>query len=291
MLRRLDRAFVVLVAAVCASTALGFAQRHAAAAAPRPVPAVAAPFTFVAYGDTRSFPDTHRGIVAEIMKQHPALVVQTGDCVLVGGDRSLWTEFDNVIAPIRAAHIPYYVARGNHDLGPYVQNELKDPTLPGGTKFNYAVEKNRNLFVALDSFQSFEPQSSQYRWLEKQLQYGKAHDINTFVFFHESPFSVGPHGPNPQAQEYLHPLFVKYHPRAVFCGHDHLYYRTTRDGVTYLVTGGGGAELYTPTHKSLAIQGDVIVKEHHIIRLDVVGARVTGTVLTAEDKVIDRFTL
>ena len=75
------------------------------------------------------------------------------------------------------------------------------------------------------------------------------------------------------------------------CGHDHLYYRTKRDGITYLITGGGGAPLYDPIHTELAIPGDVYVKSYHIIRLDVTGKHVNGTTLTPEGQVIDRFTL
>ena len=50
-------------------------------------------------------------------------------------------------------------------------------------------------------------------------------------------------------------------PALVFCGHDHLYYRTTRDGVTYVVTGGGGAPPYRPENSQIAIPGDVFVKD------------------------------
>ena len=107
--------------------------------------------------------------------------------------------------------------------------------------------------------------------------------MNTFVLFHEGPFSVGPHGPTPEALRYLHPLFARYKPRAVFCGHDHLYYRTTRDGVTYFVTGGGGAPLYTPDRAAqVAVAGDVYSSVHHIIRCDVDGPRVTFTVIALD---------
>jgi hypothetical protein len=278
----------VLLVFLVSALAVARPVRHAQAA--RPAAAAATTYTFVAYGDTRSFPDVHRTVVAEILRQHPDFVLETGDCVLDGGDKSEWDVFDSVIAPIRAAHIPYYPARGNHDLGQYYRREVQDPTM-SGNGFYYVFERHKNLFIAVDCFEDDDPGSDQYQWLEKCLQYGQTHDVNTFVFFHESPFSVGPHGPNPESRQYLHPLFVKYHPRCVFCGHDHLYYRTVRDGVTYLVTGGGGAELYQPTHASLAIPGDFYQSVHHIIRLDVAGAHVTGTVLTPDDKVIDRFSL
>jgi hypothetical protein len=42
----------------------------------------------------------------------------------------------------------------------------------------------------------------------------------------------------------LDSLFQKHGVKLVFQGHDHLYYRTVRSGITYVVTGGGGAPLY-----------------------------------------------
>ena len=101
---------------------------------------------------------------------------------------------------------------------------------------------------------------------------------------------------------------MKYHPRAVFCGHDHLYFRTTRDGVTYIVTGGGGAPPYHPENARISLPDDVFVKDvdslgrplteaeyaasiYHAVRLEVNGPRVTGTVLRPDGSVIDRFTL
>ena len=269
------------------------AKRAALPAAPRkqqPAAQAGEKFTFVAYGDTRSNPDVHARVIAAIVRQHPEFVLQSGDLVSNGGNPNQWKEFDEITAPLRAAHIAYYPARGNHDLGQYYADRVHEPIL-SGNKYYYSFERHKNMFIALDEFQDYDPSSEQYRWLEGQLKRGRDKDVNTWILFHESPFSVGPHGPTPEALAYLHPLFKKYQPRAVVCGHDHLYYRTTRDGVTYLITGGGGAPLYDPIHADLAIPGDVYVKAYHIIRLDVDGKNVAGTTITPDGKVIDRFTL
>jgi 2',3'-cyclic-nucleotide 2'-phosphodiesterase (5'-nucleotidase family) len=39
-------------------------------------------------------------------------------------------------------------------------------------------------------------------------------------------------------------VFEKHEVTAVFSGHDHNYQRHLKNGVTYVVTGGGGAPLY-----------------------------------------------
>jgi hypothetical protein len=64
-----------------------------------------------------------------------------------------------------------------------------------------------------------------------------------------------------RAQKTAVNTFVKYRPRAVFCGHDHLYYRTVRDNITYIVTGGGGAPPYRPENRQITLPGDVYVHD------------------------------
>ena len=267
-------------------------------------------FTFVAYGDTRTDPAAHRRVIREIVGLHPEFVLQSGDLVSDGHNPRQWAEFDQITEPLRAAHIAYYPARGNHDLGTFYPHYVPG-TFDSGDKINrfyYAFTKHHNRFIIVDSMEPYDPGSAQYVWLDRELARSQNAAVSTFVMFHEGPFSVGPHGPTLEAQKYLHPLFVKYHPRAVFCGHDHLYYRTTRDGVTYIVTGGGGAPPYRPENSQIAIPGDVFQKDvdslgrplsdaqykaliYHAIRCEVDGPRVTATVIRLDGSIIDKFTL
>ena len=290
------------------------ARAAATQAAPRrsspKLVAAAEKFTFVAYGDTRSDPVAHRQVIREIVGLHPEFVLQSGDLVSNGRSAAQWAEFDRITQPLRDAHIAYYPARGNHDLGTFYSHYVPN-TFDSGDKVNklyYAFTRHRNRFIIVDSMEPYEPGSPQYVWLERELARSGKTAVSTFVMFHEAPFSVGPHGPTLEAQRYLHPLFVKYHPRAVFCGHDHLYYRTTRDGVTYIVTGGGGAPPYRPENAQIAIPGDVFQKDvdslgrplsdarydaliYHAIRCEVDGPRLTATVLRPDGSVIEKFTL
>ena len=285
----------------------------AAQAAPKRVPArpavAAERFTFVAYGDTRTDPAAHARVIQEIVGLHPEFVLQSGDLVSNGTNPKQWDLFNQITQPLRAAHIAYYPARGNHDLGTFYPHYVPG-TFDSGDKVNrlyYAFTRHNNRFIIVDSMEPYDPGSVQYVWLERELARSKAF-VSTFVMFHEGPFSVGPHGPTLDAQKYLHPLFVKYHPRAVFCGHDHLYYRTKRDGVTYIVTGGGGAPPYRPENAQIAIPGDVFQRDvdsvgrplsdvqydaliYHAIRCEVDGPRVTATVIRLDGSIIDKFTL
>ncbi len=226
------------------------------------------PFMFIAYGDTRSRPEDHRAVIGAIVRERPEFVLQSGDLVADGNNAAQWSQFDQITQPLR----------GNHDRGPYYAKHVTG-AYDSGNPYYYAFTRHGSRFIILDSMDpdEFNPQGAQYRWLVGELAKAQKTALNTFVMFHEGAYSVGPHGPTPDAQRYLQPLFVKYKPRAVFCGHDHMYYRTTRQGVTYFVTGGGGAPLYEPVNKALAVPGDVYASVHHFIRCDVDGARVTFT--------------
>jgi|GEM_PF-899801 len=229
-------------------------------------------FTFIVFGDTRSNKDAvepvtddqiqklqgvHQRIVKQIVDLKPEFIMQTGDLIKDNSVEADWTMYDRVTQPLRDAKIPFYPSRGNHDAkaeppsGKGYTAHVSSPFDSGDikTKFYYAFSRHNNRFIVVDSMQSYAPGTEQYAWLEDELKKSQDKATNTFVMFHESPYSVGPHAVQDEAmitRAYLCPLFVKYKPRAVFCGHDHLYYRTKREGITYIVTGGGGAPVYHP---------------------------------------------
>jgi hypothetical protein len=108
-----------------------------------------------------------------------------------------------------------------------------------------------------NSAPDFNPGSEQYKWLEQQLRDSRDTSQFTFVQFHHSPYSVGPHGLPPGSQigegvqsgvplRVLTPLFVKYGVSAVFAGHDEMYERSFVDGIHFYDVGIGGDGLRAP---------------------------------------------
>ncbi len=275
MLVRLPIVVAVIILAIVALSP--FAQ-----AKPQVVPP-ADKFMFIAYGDTRSYADDHRKVISAIVRLHPEFVIQSGDLVSKGSDKLQWDEFEDITKPLIDDHIGYYPARGNHDVGPYFLGYVPKP-VESGNGYYYAFSKHGSRFIFADGMDAdgYDPDSPQYKWLQNELASAAKTATHTFVMFHQGPFSVGLHGPTANAAKYIHPLFVKYHPTAVFCGHDHLYYHTVRDGVPYFVTGGGGAPLYDPINAALAIPGDVYASVHHIIVCEVDGKNVTFTTLALD---------
>lgn len=87
-------------------------------------------------------------------------------------------------------------------------------------------------------------------WLERDLAANKGAK-NIFVFMHHYVF--GPPDPDTPdidtgfvstaIRDRVHAVMVRYGVRAVFCGHNHIYWHQVKDGVQYVISGGGGAPL------------------------------------------------
>ena len=93
-------------------------------------------------------------------------------------------------------------------------------------------------------------------WLEKELK--EAEGMHIFVFKHRPYYTVGHKSYNDVEgkSNIVTKLFTKYKVDAVFSGHDHIYYRTEREGVNYIVSAGAGATIYDLKREGDAISGD-----------------------------------
>lgn len=247
---------------------------------------------FVLYGDTRDGHDVHRRLVALIEKQKPDFILQTGDLVHRGSEAGLWKIYDEITGEMRAK-IPVYPSRGNHDLGGPGYEERVTQPFTSGNKLWYSFDKGDLHFIALavDESTAYGPDSPQYKWLVEDLAKAQKSKRHRFVFFHVPPYSIGSHGSDLNVRKVLCPLFKQYGVTAVFNGHDHNYYRTTRDGILYMVSGGGGAPLYPTDPGKGAIDGDKYESVHHIVVVEETGNLLAFTALREDGSTLDRFTL
>ena len=248
---------------------------------------------FCIYGDTRDGHDVHRKIVALMMKQNPEFILQTGDLVHNGGNLSQWKIYDDITGAAREK-APFYIVRGNHDFGGKNFEERMTAPTTSGTKFWYSFDRANCHFIglAVDEETPYDPNSPQYKWLVKDLESTRqTRPSHIFVFFHVAPYSIGSHGSDLDVRKNLAPVFAKYGVRAVFNGHDHNYYHTLRDGVTYIVTGGGGAPLYPVDPGKGAIPGDKYESVNNCLVCEVTGDLAAFTALRADGTTLDRFSL
>jgi len=127
---------------------------------------------------------------------------------------------------------------GNHDYevgrGGY---ELKTLGMPG----RYYTRRLGD--VQLFFLDSNAVTARQTAWLEQQLSQSSA--TWKIVLFHHPPYTCGGHSGDTDVVRSWVPLFESYGVQLVLSGHDHNYQRfAPRNGVTYVVHGGGAAGLY-----------------------------------------------
>lgn len=248
---------------------------------------------FVVYGDTRDDHAMHRKLVAMILKENPKIVIQTGDLVRSGSDNGLWKIYDDITGEMRKQTL-VYPARGNHDVGGTGYEERMTSPFTSGNKLYYSFDNGGCHFVcmAIDEVTKYDPESEQYKWVVKDLEAAQAAKAkHIFVYFHVPPYSIGAHGSDLDVRKTMCPVFEKYGVQAVFNGHDHIYYHTTRNGVAYVVSGGGGAGLYPCFKDKGVIAGDVYESVHHIVVVNVNGDEVKVSAIRDDGSHVDDFTL
>ena len=225
------------------------------------------PFRFVAYGDTRfhdpkdneaANPPVRVALVGAIAKANPAFICFTGDIVYNGYDKDDWKIWDSETNVWRDKNIPVYPAIGNHELhgdekvalGNYFQRfpDLKE------SRF-YSVRAANSLILALDSSLD-EVSGPQGQWLADKLDHVPADVDFVFLMFHHPPYTSSSdmklHGGGHSARGPEQALAKMLEARqahapfrlVVFSGHVHNYERHEHGGITYFVTGGGGAHAY-----------------------------------------------
>jgi acid phosphatase type 7 len=229
--------------------------------------AVSVPFRFVVYGDTRftdpnnteaSSAAVRRTLVQAIADVHPSFISIGGDIAYNGNDVNDWTVWDSETSAWRENKIPIYPALGNHDLHGDQKVALANyfQRFPGLKNSRYySVRVANTLILILDS--SIDENSGpQGQWLMQKLDTIPADVDFVCLVLHHPPYTSssdekkygGGHSarkPEHLLAEMLETRQQNMHARiVVFAGHVHNYERHEHGGVTYLVTGGGGAHAY-----------------------------------------------
>jgi len=187
----------------------------------------------------------------------PDPVIHTGDVVYPNGTFCDYGEkfFEPYAGTLAVA--PVFPTVGNHDLasadgGPYDRVFALPVDEPGETRRRYAYTYGPLRVVVVDS-EVYERGdeaeiAAQVSWLEEVLAAGTDRPW-TIVVVHHPPFTSLVGNDDPVIRSDLAPVFARYGVDLVLSGDVHAYERFHPvDGVTYVVTGGGGAEL----HRELA---------------------------------------
>ncbi len=259
------------------------------------------PYAFAVISDTQGNPKVSKQIAELAWGQRPSFLLHPGDLVSTGKNRDHWLKhFFPGMRPL-INHVPFYPVLGNHEQNAkhyYDYVSLPDP------EYYYAFDFGNARFFMVDTNQKVDPDSLQYKWLERELSASKAKW--KFVCHHHPPYSSdendygnlwksnqGRHG-DARVRE-LVPLYEKHGVDLVWNGHIHSYERTWRilggkavesGGPFYMITGGGGGGLETPAPTRPFFQNNVR-RGHHYVMVHVNGGTLELKAFTLDDRLFD----
>lgn len=200
-------------------------------------------------------------MLARADRSSPEFILQLGDMVSRGTISNFWNFIRDLF---RARPLsPYLTVIGNHDRHkPHgITNDRVYRATLGAT--DYAFDRGGRRFIVVDS-SAGRVTGAQLAWLKGLLNPA----VPTIVFTHVPPAPLsewtdwgsfkGAGGFKEGASEFM-ALMAANKVQRVYMGHIHGLGRLERDGVTYVLTGGGGSPLFP---------GPVKQKLHHWLSVE-----------------------
>jgi len=253
-----------------------------------PTPDASTPLVRLAVlGDAGTRESMQRRVAAQIAaadrqgRPFDALLV-TGDLVYEEGDSDLTEE--SVVHPYATTFtVPEILpSLGNHDVESDEGDEIMERLGRPGAVYTQDVGPVR--VIVLDSNHVT---SAQTAWLNRILDQPRPAGTWVIAVMHHPAFSSGEHGSEDSVRRSWAPLFARHRANLVLSGHDHDYERTKpQNGVTYIVTGGGGAELRDVGRSSFTAAS---AEKHHFVDLNVFADRIEGRAVDANGTAFDTF--
>ncbi|MCA9859872.1 MAG: metallophosphoesterase [Thermomicrobiales bacterium] len=251
---------------------------------------------FGVVGSTGVGGDPLHAIVDEIVDDQPDFVLHTGDVVFPRGGLChygvrYFGPYEDLIG-----NVPVTAAVGEIDLKSNNGQAFRETFLIEGDPDQEAplyrsFEYGPVHVIVLDS-QLYEDDNQsavdqQRAWLTDEL--GSSELPWTVVVLHDPPYSSTGGAQNDGIQEDLGPIFAEHGVDLVLSGHARNYERFEPDGgVTYVVTGGGGAGLQDIGDNRTSVAASVV---HHFLSVEASPGELTVRVMDDAGGTIDMFTL
>jgi Calcineurin-like phosphoesterase len=266
------------------------------------------PITVIAYGDMRftdpsektaTDPKVRIELVRRIAKEHPDVLLLNGDIPFHGGNKADYAEYKIETQIWREEHLRVFPALGNHEFYMCAPADCLEnwwdtfPKLRG--RRWYSVRVGTKIYeIALDSDDSLEPGSRQIKWLTSQLDSLPRGIEFIFINMHHppvsdpNPSSVMDHSPRPNEialRAYLRVAAASRRAKfVVIAAHIHNYERFYEDGVTYLVSGGGGAMPYPVIRTPEDLYKDPKFPNYNYVKFVLQGKTLRGTMYRLSSK-------
>jgi hypothetical protein len=274
-----------------------------------PASALSSHVTVIAYGDQRfhdpndprnpliADPRMRLALVDKIASEHPDAIQMSGDVPYKGTDPADYQNFIAETAPWRAEHLRVYPAIGNHELSGGAEQGIQNwwtnfPELKGHRWYSVLLGDRLSL-IQLDSNSDLTAASPQLNWLRQQLAALPPTVDFVLISLHHPPVAdiqthiEVDHNPRPNEialRDFLSQMAPSFHAAIVVtAGHIHNYERASLDGVTYLVSGGGGAHPYFVERTKEDLYTDPNFPVFHYIRFELGEKELRATMFKVED--------
>jgi len=183
-------------------------------------------YSFIAFGDSRSFPADWKKTSDAANTRDVDMVLFTGDAVSNGSNNSDWDKWFDYGKSFLENKLIYYTI-GNCELkingeAKYINNFIM-PLNPSNSKLYYSFNYGNALFICLNSFDA--NSVTQLDWLVNTLK--NTTQIWKFVFFHQPFFTTTEDAG--QMDPFLNTwwkAFDDYGVDMIFNGHNHCYERS-----------------------------------------------------------------
>jgi hypothetical protein len=273
-----------------------------------PASALSSHITVIAYGDQRfhdhlnfdiANPHARIALVNKIAQEKPDAIQMSGDVPYRGTDPDDYKTFREETKPWRDENLRVYPALGNHELSGGVEKGVAEwwkafPELKGMRWYSVALGDRISL-IELDSTSDLTADSKQIKWLRAQLT-GLPPSVDfVMISLHHPPvadiqtrYQVD-HNPRPNEialRDFIAEIEPTLHAAiVVIAGHIHNYERSEYKGVTYLVSGGGGAQPYKVDRTKDDLYQDTGFPNFHYVRFELDKNKLKATMyrLTGDD--------
>ncbi|PJF18512.1 hypothetical protein PSACC_01679 [Paramicrosporidium saccamoebae] len=252
--------------------------------------------------DSHGGSETFTQLLRSLSKRRPDLFLHVGDMVNQGKKRFEWQVFffDALTRSGMSSKVPSVITMGNHDLSEHGASDYLAPTTKlskNRAAYYYAFSAGPVRFIVLDCNSKGD---EQIQWLEAELAaIPTQRSVFRIITIHSPPFveywdaESWRGGENKWAamiRSKMVPLFEKYHVDLVLSGHQHNYQRGFRNGVHYVICGGGGGMLDTNR-----VEDHHVFKKtsfvHHYLHLDITKTEITIKAYGVDRREFDQLTI
>jgi predicted MPP superfamily phosphohydrolase len=271
----------------------GMSQRATITPIPCPNEHQPARFSFIA--DAQEGPEFLEDIAKEVASFPGSAILSGGDLVQEGARMQDWLDYFRAMQNVGGSRVTY-AAIGNHeyrsqDANNYWQNYFRMrahqayySTYIGGV---HLIVLNSNFE---DELNLIEPE---VQWLKSELAKPATWKV---VMFHHSPFSKGFfNGPAAIRKEHIVlrerfvPLFEAYGVQLVLTGHTHIFERSVKNGIQYLVAGPAGGKM--GVYGALNSYSIHSARERTVTHIEANDNGLRAVTLSINGRVLDDFTL